>query len=289
MTTIDQNQTADPTALPPHPREVGRPLEGVDLREQRPAGPRWRPMLGRLALRLSLPVLLLAIWSAVSLSSPNIASVLPPPYRVLASLWHEAVAGPLFLHIGASLLRALGGFALAGSIGVALGLLMSQSRVVQYLLAGPVELLRPISSIAWIPLAILWFGLGYQSVVFVIAISCIFIVLINTLAAALRIDPDLIKAGLTLGAGRWTLFRKVIVPNSLPGILLGLRIAMSGAWGGVLVAEMIATRQGLGYMILRAQAAFRPDLVIGGMLVVGVVGYLLNMLFLQLQRRVIHV
>lgn len=139
------------------------------------------------------------------------------------------------------------------------------------------------------PLAILWFGLGYKSVVFVIAISCVFIVLINTLAAALRIDPDLIKAALSLGAGRLAVFRKVVVPNALPGILLGLRIAMSGAWGGVLVAEMIATRQGLGYMMLRAQAAFRPDLVIGGMLVVGIVGYVLNMFFLWLQRQLIHV
>ena len=249
----------------------------------------WQHTPGRLLLRLAVPVLLLLLWSAASLVAPDIASVLPPPHQVLASLWHEAIAGSLGLDIGVSLLRALGGFVLAASVGVALGLLMSQSRVIRYLLAGPVELLRPISSIAWIPLAILWFGLGYQSVVFVIAISVIFIVLINTLAAALAIDRDLVKAALTLGAGRWTLFRKVVVPNALPGILLGLRIALAGAWGGVLVAEMIATQQGLGYMILRAQAAFRPDLVIGGMLVVGLVGCLLNLIFVRLQRRLVHV
>ena len=244
--------------------------------------------LAGLTLRLAVPVLLLLAWTAASLSSSQIAAVLPPPAVVLASLGREAMSGALFLHIGASLLRAAGGFALAGTLGVGLGLLMSQSRVIRHLLAGPVELLRPISSIAWIPLAILWFGLGYRSVVFVIAISCIFIVLINTLAAAQRIEPDLLKAAMTLGAGRWTLFRKVIVPNALPGILLGLRIALSGAWGGVLVAEMIATQQGLGYLMLRAQAAFRPDLVIGCMLLVGAIGYLLNLLFLRLQRLVVH-
>ena len=262
--------------------------QNAELTERPAAGARYG-VFSRLMVRLCLPALFVLLWSAASLATPGIASVLPPPHHVLASLWHEAIAGRLFLHIAVSLLRALGGFALAGSVGVALGLLMSQSRVIRYLLSGPVELLRPISSIAWIPLAILWFGLGYQSVIFVIAISCIFIVLINTLAAALQIDPDLIKAALTLGAGRWTLFRKVIVPNALPGILLGLRISLSGAWGGVLVAEMIATQQGLGYMILRAQAAFRPDLVIGGMLVVGLVGYLLNVLFVRLQRRLVHV
>ena len=284
MTAIDHNQSIE--TAPQSPASiVPASVSGAPAAT---AAQQWDGPIGRLALRLSLPALILLIWSGVSAASPDIASVLPPPTTVLLALWHEAVAGQLLLHIGASLLRAVGGFLLAGSVGIALGLLMSQSRIIRYLLAGPVELLRPISSIAWIPLAILWFGLGYQSVVFVIAISCVFIVLINTLAAALRIDRDLIKAALTLGAGRWTLFRKVIVPNALPGIMLGLRIAMTGAWGGVLVAEMIATRQGLGYMILRAQAAFRPDLVIGGMIVVGIVGYLLNMLFLQLQRRVIH-
>jgi ABC-type nitrate/sulfonate/bicarbonate transport system permease component len=246
-------------------------------------------LLSRVLLRLCIPALLLLVWSAASVSAPGIASVLPPPHQVLASLWHETITGPLLLDAAVSLLRALGGFLVSGGIGVGVGLLMSQSRVIRHLLSGPVELLRPISSIAWIPLAILWFGLGYQSVVFVIAISCVFIVLINTLAAASQIDPDLVKAALTLGTNRWTLFRKVVVPNALPGILLGLRIALSAAWGGVLVAEMIATQQGLGYMVLRAQAAFRPDLVIGGLLVVGLVGYLLNVIFVRIQRRLLHV
>ena len=85
------------------------------------------------------------------------------------------------------------------------------------------------------------------------------------------------------------LFRNVVVPSALPGMLLGLRIAMQGAWGGVLVAEMIATQQGLGYMMVRAQASFKPELVIGGMVIVGLVGYLLNALFLWLQRKVTRV
>lgn len=283
MTTVNQERNLNLPALPTSPgtAELWRPcLAGLALRG--------RDAFGRLALRLCIPALLLTVWSAISLSDPSISAVLPPPYAVLTALWHEAVAGPLLSDVGTSLVRALGGFILAGSLGVGLGLIMSQSQIIRYLLAGPVELLRPISSIAWVPLAILWFGLGYQSVVFVIAISVIFIVLINTLAAALRIDSNLVKAALSLGAGRFAVFRKVIVPNAVPGILLGLRIAMSGAWGGVLVAEMIATRQGLGYMMLRAQAAFRPDLVIGAMLIVGLVGYLLNTLFLWLQRRVVH-
>ncbi|MGE0314258.1 MAG: ABC transporter permease [Lautropia sp.] len=240
-------------------------------------------------LRLILPLSILGVWWLASGASPVVASVLPGPHRVLAALIREAQSGALAGHVLASLERAFGGFAIAGVVGVGLGLAMSQFALLRKVLAGPVELLRPISAIAWIPLAILWFGLGYESVVFVIAISCLFIVLLNTLAAAQRLDPDLVKAAQTLGAPRWVLFRKVVIPNALPGILLGLRIAMQGAWGGVLVAEMIATRQGLGYMMARAQAAFDSPLVIGGMVIVGLVGYLLNALFEVVQRRVVHV
>lgn len=241
-----------------------------------------------LLLRSILPMLVLIIWWSVSVSSPEIASVLPTPDRVLGALFKDAVHGDLLGHILASLERAFGGFAIAAILGVGLGLVMSQFQLMRQLLAGPVEMLRPISAIAWIPLAILWFGLGYQSVVFVIAISCLFIVVLNTLAAAMRIDPDLTKAALTLGANRWVMFSRVVVPSALPGTLLGLRIAMQGAWGGVLVAEMIATRQGLGYMMARAQASFNAELLIGSMVIVGVIGYLLNSLFQWFQRRVTH-
>jgi ABC-type nitrate/sulfonate/bicarbonate transport system permease component len=239
-------------------------------------------------LRSILPVLLLAVWWSVSASTPDIASVLPSPDRVVVALFKEAISGDLVGHILASLERAFGGFVIAAIIGIGLGLLMSQFRLARQLLAGPVELLRPISSIAWIPLAILWFGLGYQSVVFVIAISCLFIILLNTLAAAMRVDPDLTKAALALGANRGVLFSRVVVPSAMPGTLLGLRIAMQGAWGGVLVAEMIATQQGLGYMMARAQAAFNAELLIGSMVIVGVIGYLLNILFHWFERKVTH-
>lgn len=240
-----------------------------------------------LALRLVLPTVFVVAWSFAS-SSPSVAAVLPSPAAVIAALWDQLLAGHLVGHLGASLGRALAGFLVAAIIGIALGLAMSQTTILRQILAGPVELLRPISSIAWIPLAILWFGIGFTSVVFVIVASCLFIILLNTLAAASNIDRDLVKAALTLGASRWQIFTKVTVPSALPGIMLGLRIAMTGAWGGVLVAEMIATQQGLGYMIVRAQASYQPELVIGGMLVVGVVGYALNAVFMVLQRRLTH-
>ncbi len=286
MSAVENVMAATPTgkigALPrdvPAGRSVARPVRG-DIASS--LGP-WQ----LLALRLVLPALFVVAWSFTS-SSPSVAAVLPSPATVLAALWDQLLAGHLLGHLGASLGRALAGFVVAAVIGIAFGLAMSQSTVLRQILAGPVELLRPISSIAWIPLAILWFGIGFTSVVFVIVASCLFIVLLNTLAAASNIDRDLVKAALTLGASRWQIFAKVTVPSALPGIMLGLRIAMTGAWGGVLVAEMIATQQGLGYMIVRAQASYQPELVIGGMLIVGIVGYFLNALFMVLQRRLTH-
>jgi NitT/TauT family transport system permease protein len=249
--------------------------------------PRVEP--SRVAIRLALPILFFAAWYLAATTFPDWGSVLPPPQDVLVALWREALSGALFIHIGFSLMRAFSGFLLAGVVGLVLGLAMSQSPLIRGILNGPIELLRPISSIAWIPLAILWFGIGFKSIVFIIFISCVFIVLLNTLAAATRVDPDLVKAAVTLGARRRAVFWKVVVPSALPGILLGLRLALSGAWGGVLIAELISAPEGLGFMIGRAQAAFRPDLVIGGMLVIGIVGYVLNRLFVWLQRLLIHV
>jgi len=240
-----------------------------------------------LAPRLAGPLLLLALWTAASTSSPLVASVIPPPQAVVAALLQRLRDGALATDVAASLARAVLGMAAAVLVAVPIGVVMGTAPVLRRLLLGPVELLRPISAIAWIPLAILWFGIGLGSVVFVIFIGCVFIVLINTLAAVKEVDPDLVKAARTLGAGRAAIFRKVIIPAALPGILLGIRVALAAAWGGVIVAEMIAAQEGLGYLIHWGQTTFRPELVIGGMVLIGVVGYGLNRLFVNIERRLL--
>jgi ABC-type nitrate/sulfonate/bicarbonate transport system permease component len=252
------------------------------------AGSRGNDVVAEIALRAFAPLLLIAVWLGAASYSQIVASVLPPPQAVVAALLREAIDGSLGTHILHSLFRAACGFALAAAVGTTLGFLMSRSALLRHVLNGPIELLRPVSSIAWIPLAILWFGIGVKSVVFVIFISCVFIVLLSTVAAALDVDVDLLKAARTLGADRAAVFFKVIVPNALPGVLLGLRIALTGAWGGVLVAEMIASQTGLGFMIARAQATFQPALVIGGMVVIGLMGYFLNRAFMAAEKRLTH-
>ncbi|MCO5146045.1 MAG: ABC transporter permease [Aquamicrobium sp.] len=263
----------------------GRPglADRLRARGQRDGG------LRDLIVPFILPALFVAIWHVLSTNPATRSDLLPTPLTVAVTLYNEIVHGGLVWHVTASLTRAFAGFALACAIGISLGLLMSQSRIVREVLSGPVEVLRPISSIAWIPLAILWFGIGFSSVIFVIMISCVFVILLNTLSAGMSVRRDLVDAALTLGATKAQIFRKVTIPAALPGIFLGMRVALTGAWGGVLIAEMIATQEGLGYLAVRAQASFRPDLVIACMIVVGVVGYALNMLSVALQRRLFHV
>jgi ABC-type nitrate/sulfonate/bicarbonate transport system permease component len=237
--------------------------------------------------KLAGPLIVLLLWMAAATSSPLVASVMPPPQAVLAALLDRLSDGALALDVAASLMRAVLGMAMAVLVAVPVGVAMGTTPLLRRLLLGPVELLRPISAIAWIPLAILWFGIGLGSVVFVIFVGCVFIVLINTLAAVRAVDPDLVKAARTLGADRATIFCKVVIPAALPGILLGMRVALAAAWGGVIVAEMIAAQQGLGYMIHWGQTTFRPDLVVGGMVLIGVIGYALNRLFVLLERRLL--
>src|SRR5262249_28546786 len=231
-------------------------------------------------------MIVLIAWFVMSSASTVAASVVPPPQDVLLALWTQLRSGALVIDLLSSLGRASLGYVVSAVIGVPLGLAMGTHPVVRGLLSAPVELLRPVSSIAWIPLAILWFGIGLTSVVFVTFIVCVFIILLNTLAGVMDVEPDMIKAARTLGAGRRLIFQKVVLPSALPGILLGLRVALSGAWGGVIVAEMIASQTGIGYMMHHAQMTFRPRLVIGGMFV-GAVGYLLNRVFVSVERRLV--
>jgi NitT/TauT family transport system permease protein len=251
------------------------------------AGATASKLVGTLPLKLAGPLFVLVLWLVGSTASPLVASVIPPPQSVLAALVDRLSDGALGRDVAASLWRAVLGIAAAALVAVPLGLAMGTIPVLRRLLMGPVELLRPISAIAWIPLAILWFGIGVKSVVFVIFVGCVFIVLINTLAAVGDVDSDLVKAARTLGADRATIFRKVVIPAALPGILLGIRVALAGAWGGVIVAEMIAAQEGVGHMIHWGQTTFRPDLVIGGMVLIGLIGYALNRLFVAAERRLL--
>ena len=172
----------------------------------------------------------------------------------------------------ATFLRVLVGFLIGATLAVPLGLLMGNFERVHLLFNPLIQILRPIPPIAYVPLSILWFGLGNPPAYFLISLGAFFPVLMNTISGVRSVDATYIRAARNLGAGKTTLFVRVIVPASLPHILTGLRVGIGVAFICVIVAEMIAVNNGLGYRIIEAREYFWSDKIIAGMITIGLLG-----------------
>ncbi len=144
-----------------------------------------------------------------------------------------------------------------------------------------IEMLRPIPPLAWIPIAILWFGIGTKSAAFIIFLGVFFPILLNTISGVISIDSKLIEAARTLGANGKDIFFKILIPGSVPSILVGMRIGVGIGWMTLVAAEFtgVKTGYGLGYMIMTARDVQRPDEILAGMLVIGLVGIFINLCF----------
>jgi NitT/TauT family transport system permease protein len=192
--------------------------------------------------------------------------------------------GTLWQHIGASLFRVGTGFGLAVLVAVPLGLWMGWVKGAYITLNPLFQMMRPISPIAWIPIAILWFGVGDMSPIFLIFISSVFPMVVQTIAGVHTIEKRYLRAAANFGVSRATLFRQVVIPAVLPQIIVGMRIGLGVAWLVVVAAEMIALRSGLGYLIIDSRnAGNRYDLVVAGMIIIGLIGLLLDRLMRLLE------
>ena len=239
-------------------------------------------------IKSSLPALgvivalLLAWWGAIVVTQ---SLIFPTPWGVVTGAIELLVNGTLWRHIGASLLRVGTGFALAVCVAVPLGLWMGWVRGAYNTLNPLFQMLRPISPIAWIPIAILWFGVGDASPIYLIFISSVFPMVVQTTVGVHTIDKRYLRAAENFGVSRATLFRQVVIPAVLPQVLVGMRIGLGVAWLVVVAAEMIALRSGLGYMIMDSRnAGNRYDLVIAGMIIIGVIGLSLDSTMRRLER-----
>lgn len=218
---------------------------------------------------------LLAIWWVTVIATGSV--IFPTPWRVVTGIQELIENGSLWRHIGASLLRVGSGFALAVVIAVPLGLWMGWVRSAYTMLNPLFQILRPISPIAWIPIAILWFGVGNASPIYLIFISSVFPMMVQTTVGVHAIERRYLRAADNFGVSRRTLFRQVVIPAVLPQIIVGMRIGLGVAWLVVVAAEMIALRSGLGYLIMDSRnAGNRYDLVLAGMLMIGLIGFLLD-------------
>lgn len=229
-------------------------------------------------------VVLLA-WQLVVLLTHPSQAVLPTPGQTLRTLWSLARSGKLWVDAGASLGRVLCAWVLGAVVAIPLGLLQGTHPRLRRVLEPLFELFRPISPLAWIPMAILWFGVGETGKIFILFIATFFPILLNTLSGVQGVDPVLVRAGRVLGCDNDArLFRRVILPAAMPQILVGLRIAFGTGWAAIIAAELVAANKGLGYLISNGMEILRSDQVLAGMIVIAVLGLLIDIAFRRLGR-----
>jgi NitT/TauT family transport system permease protein len=231
-------------------------------------------------IKQSLPAVaviavLLAAWWLIVVETHSV--IFPTPWQVVTGTVELIKDGTLWMDIGASLMRVGVGFSLAVLVAVPLGLWLGWVKRAYSTLNPLFQILRPISPIAWIPIAILWFGVGDVSPIFLIFISSVFPMIVQTTAGVHTIERRYLHAAQNFGVSRYTLFRRVVIPAVLPQIIVGMRIGLGVAWLVVVAAEMIALRSGLGYLIMDSRnAGNRYDLVIAAMIIIGLIGLLLD-------------
>lgn len=238
-------------------------------------------------LRRASPFLVVAIliavwWAAIGISGTRI---FPGPRDVVLGIVSLARDGVLLHHITASLMRVAIGFVGAVALAVPLGLLMG-SRASWYHALNPViQMLRPISPIAWIPLAILWFGVGNASPIFLIFLSSFFPLVVGTVAGVHAVERQYLRAAQNFGISGLRLIRSVVLPGAMAQIVTGMRIGLGVAWLVVVAAEMVAIDSGLGYLIIDSRnAGNRYDLVVAAMVIIGVIGFALDVVMRRLER-----
>jgi ABC-type nitrate/sulfonate/bicarbonate transport system permease component len=224
----------------------------------------------------------LVLWQVMSMAY-NLQLILPPPLTVVRTVFNTLTLnydqrwlyGPnIYEHLLASFARAITGFSIAAAVAIPLGILVGRSRTVREFVDPVIRSLYPIPGIAWIPLAILWFGLGNTAVIFVVFIAEFFPLYFNTEAGARNINPILVDAARCFGARRLTLLRRVILPASIPYIITGMRIGLGGAWRMIVAGEMLASQSGIGSILMESRYQFRATDLMMAMILISVVGYI---------------
>lgn len=236
--------------------------------------------------RLAVPVALLAAWQYISMFvlDDTTRALLPAPTSVAAAAWELMVSGQLLGHLMDSLRREFTAFMWALA-AIPLGVAMGWWKAACNQLDPLVEMLRPIPPLAWIPLSILWFGVGDTQNQFIIFLGIFFPILLNTITGVKSVEPNLVRAARCLGGGEGAVLRRVVLPAALPQIITGVRIGLGVGWMALVAAELVGASSGLGFLINDARTLLRTDIVIVGMITIGLVGLALDLLIREISRR----
>lgn len=217
-----------------------------------------------------------SLWEGVVLSGRYDTSLLPSPMMVLKDMKEMLLDGTLLTHVQISLARFLAGYLAAAAAGVILGLVLGWFGGIWRIIDPVVQLLRPISPIAWFPFIVLWFGIGDLPAIVIIFIAAFYPILLSTVTAVGKVDRTYLKVARNFGLKQSRVFTKIVFPASFPFIANGLHIALGSAWVFLVAGEMVGAQSGLGYLIIDARNNLRSDLVLAGILFIGMSGLLLD-------------
>jgi len=278
--TLESASAAPVTAAPPEVAPA--PLSSLLYRLRNPL------------LAVIFPGAVLIVWHLATYGRKY--SLIPPPSDVALALWDLAFGGinddayskTLHIHLLASLSRVYGGFAIALCVALPLGLLIGRIALIRRVLDPTLQVLRPIPVTAWLPLAMIMFGLGPRSAFFLVCLGAFYPILINTIFGVRAVDQRLFEAASMLGCQGTAQFFRVVLPASLPAIFTGLRLGLGFAWVVIVVGEMTGVQTGLGAIIMEARQLSRTEIVICGMVVIGIAGFISDRIVLFLGKRLLR-
>lgn len=232
---------------------------------------------------------IVAVWLVITGFELVPRETFPGPAGVIDAVMRNLTLGRVLEHVGVSLVRVLLGFGIGGLAGIVLGIVSGWYPTFGTVVRAPIELLRPVPPLAWIPLAIIWLGIGLGSKVLVIGLAAFFPMFTNAYTGIATIDPNVIRAGQTLGLRGWRLLLKVVVPMSLPDIATGMRLAWSYSFGAMVAAEIIAAGTGLGYLVMHGRELGFIGIIMFGIILIGTVNlttdYIIQELILKRKLR----
>jgi sulfonate transport system permease protein len=243
--------------------------------------------LGRSLAPWAAPLVLIVVWELAADSGLLPRTLLPAPSAVGRAAFDAIQHGHLLAHLGVSALRAGSGLLLGGLAGLLLGLATGLSRSLQLLIDGPVQMLRAIPALALVPLVILWLGLGEAAKLFIVAVTVLFPVYLNTFHGVRSVDPALLEMAHVYQLRGWRLYREVVLPGALPSILVGLRFALGMSWLVLIVAESIGATRGLGYVAMNAREFMQMEPLVLTILLWAALGKLTDVGARSLERRLL--
>lgn len=239
------------------------------------------------------PILLIIAWDLAVrytgtrlIPSPRDVAIMMVDFS-FGGVYDDAFSGTILTHIRKSMERVYGGFLAAAALGIPLGLMIGRIKLLRQLFDPTISLLRPIPVTAWLPLSMIFFGLGPNAAIFLVFLGAFYPIMLNTIFGVRSVDPKLFEAASMLGCSGTAMFRQIVLPASLPAIFNGLRLGHGFAWILIVVGEMTGVPTGLGSVIMDGRNLSRTDLAIVGMIVIGVLGFLTDRLIVLLSNRVL--